>query len=133
MWVHQENPPHSGFLMLSIQGEFPNKAAAQQARATLAKAGVPENHMRLWNIIPASEHGQSGGDSTARGAVIGGALAGTHGLVVGAAIGAAYDDDSPHLPEPSGVKLVVDMSPGGPDVESLLREVGAANIHRNHG
>ncbi len=124
--------------MLSIQGEFANKAAAQQARALLAKAGIPEKHMRIWNIIPASEHGQSGGtgstgNGSARGAVIGGALAGAHGLVIGAAIGDAYDEDSNHLPEPSGVRLVVDISPGGPDVESLLSEAGATNIHRNPG
>jgi hypothetical protein len=119
--------------MLSIQGEFASKAAAQQARSLLAKAGIPEKHMRMWNIIPASERGQSGGDGPARGAVSGGALAGAHGLVIGATLGAAYDDDSNHLPEPSGVRLVVDISPGGPDIESLLREAGAANIHRNLG
>jgi hypothetical protein len=117
--------------MSSIQGEFANKADAEQARAALAKAGVAEEHMRIWNIIPASGGGQSRGDGAARGAAIGGALAGMHGLLIGAALGDTYDDDSPRLPEPSGMRLVVDMSPGGPDVESLLREAGAANIHRH--
>ena len=119
--------------MLSIQGEFASKAAAQQARTLLAKAGIPEEHMRIWNIIPASQHGQSGGDGTARGAVIGGALGGAHGLVIGAAISAVYDNDSNHLPEPSGVRLVVDISPGRPDAEMLLHEAGAVNIQRNPG
>jgi hypothetical protein len=117
--------------MPSIQGEFVSKAVAQRARDSLANAGVPTEHMRLWNIIPAQATGHSGGDGAARGALIGGALGGAPGVAIGAALGEAWDNDSgggTSLPQPSGVRLVVDIVPGGPDVRSLLHSAGAANI-----
>jgi hypothetical protein len=111
--------------MAKIQGEFSNKDAAQQAVALLIKAGVDENHIRLWNIIP--DQGRRSSDSgTVGGAVIGGVVAGPVGLATGAALGSTLDEEAP-MAEPSGVRLVVDIVPGGPDVVDLLQEAGAKN------
>ena len=117
--------------MPSIQGEFANEAAAQKAIAVLTDAGVPKDRIRLWNIIPSSQSDSSAEEGAARGAVIGGVLGGASGLVAGAAIGTTLEGASgaeERLPDPTGVRLVVDTSPTGPDVASLLRSAGAANV-----
>jgi hypothetical protein len=125
-----------GFFMSSIQGEFANKAAAQKAMTSLADSGVATEHMRIWNIIPTQNHGYSNGDSAARGTLIGGALGGAPGLAIGAVLGGVLDNDSgesSHLPESSGVRLVVDIVPNSPNIASLLQQAGAANIHQING
>lgn len=118
--------------MASLQGDFENKAEAQRARASLIEAGVPEDRIRLWNILPEGEAPRSGQGGAVRGAVVGGLLGGVPGLAAGAAIGAGLDEGSGGKappPEPSGVRLVVDVDPGGPDVAALLRAAGAAGVH----
>lgn len=120
--------------MISVQGEFANRAAARRAVAALVEAGIPEDRIRLWNILPTGESPPAREDSAIRGAGIGGLLGGVPGLAAGAALGAARDSDtdaSRRLPEPSGVRIVVDTDAAGPDAASLLRAAGAANVHPN--
>ena len=116
--------------MPSLQGEFKSKAAAQAAITALTAAGVARDHIRLWNIIPdrESHHSDAG---VVGGAMVGGLLGGALGIGAGAAVGAAFSDAygaEEHLPDPTGVRLVVDIDPVGPDIASLLRVAGAANV-----
>lgn len=118
--------------MPALQGEFNNKTAARNAMTALADAGVSANRMRLWNILPPSPHAPIESNiASARGAVVGGLLGGAPGLVAGAAFGAALhsaDDDEESLPDPTGVRLVVDTEPTDPDVAALLHTAGAVNV-----
>jgi len=69
--------------MLSIRGEFASKAAAQRNRGFIQpKLASGEEHAS-GTSSPHPDHGESGGDNSARGAVIGGGWSGAHGLVAG--------------------------------------------------
>ena len=116
--------------MTTVQGDFTNSERAGQAKAALTQIGIAANHIRVWNIIPDSGAGQTDRNATATGAVLGGVLGGGAGLVAGAAIGATLEggSDAP-LPDPSGVRVVVDVSGNEAQVEANLRASGAANVH----
>ena len=116
--------------MTTVQGDFTNSDRAGQAKAALTQIGITANHIRVWNIIPDNDAGQTDGNAAATGAVLGGVLGGGVGLVAGAAIGATLDggSDAP-LPAPSGVRVVVDASGNEAQIEASLRSSGAANVH----
>ena len=119
--------------MATAQGDFANGNAAGQAKTELMQAGVAETRIRVWNILPFDdEPTRSGGGATTTGALYGGVLGGGGGLVAGAAIGSVLDggyEEEKHLPEPSGVRIVVDVTGDAPQIEELLRSSGAANVH----
>jgi hypothetical protein len=53
------------------------------------------------------------------------------GYVAGAALGGVLDTlsrESPHLPDPTGVRIVVQVSPSCSDPAAILRCLGAANV-----
>jgi hypothetical protein len=122
--------------MNGIQGEFRDEAAARRATAALKAAGVRDERVRVWNILP-DEGGRRGQDeaaanAAARGALIGGVLGGVAGSVIGGALGAARAGDDAHagpgLPAPAGVRVVVDATAAGPDIAALLEAAGAVNV-----
>ena len=56
---------------------------------------------------------------------------GRPGLVAGAGIGAMVEganDDTGHLPDPSGVTVVVDVEADADQIETILRSCGATNV-----
>jgi hypothetical protein len=117
--------------MKKIQGQFASRAQAERAVEALRAAGVPAEHVRIWNTIPEGTPGRQSNSGTVGGAVTGAVLGGPGGLVLGAVAGKALDvayEENRHLPEPSGARVVVDLVATGPDVAEILREHGASNI-----
>ena len=120
--------------MTTVQGDFTNSDKAGQAKAALTQMGIAANHIRVWNIIPDSDAGQTDRNATTTGALLGGILGGGAGLVAGAAIGATLEGGSkPPLPTPSGVRVVVDASGNETQIAASLRASGAANVHTSRG
>lgn len=118
--------------MGTIQGEFATADAARRAVQGLKAAGIPAQHIRVWNIIPEGVPSRPGSYATRTGALAGGLLGGIRGYFAGAAVGGVLDSaaaDGPHLPDPTGVRVVVDTSPTEPDPAAILRRLGAANVH----
>ncbi len=119
--------------MTTVQGDFTSSDKAGQAKTALTQSGIAANHIRVWNIIPNNDAGRSGSNYTATGAVLGGVVGGGGGLVAGAAIGATLGgDDDTHLPEPSGVRVVVDANGNEEQISASLRASGAANVHTSN-
>lgn len=115
--------------MMTVQGDFPNSDEADQAKTRLMQSGIGADRIRVWNILPDREAGHGGRDTAAAGALLGGSVGGGTGFALGAAIGAVLgDDDAPHLPAPSGVRVVVDADGNGEQIQDSLRASGAAHI-----
>ena len=111
--------------MSTIHANFADKAAAEQARTQLVAAGVAQNRIHIWNNISGdAPFAANRDDASEGGALLGGALGGVAGLAAGAAIGSTYESDAPQAAS-SGVRLVVDVVDGDPDVAALLHENGA--------
>ena len=118
--------------MATIQGDFADGGAAEQAKQALKQAGIADTRIRTWNILEGSGAHPSRGSAIPAGAVAGGLIAGGAGLVAGAGIGALLDEGSDagsSLPEPSGVCVVVDIAEDAQRIEAILRSSGASNIH----
>ena len=119
--------------MTSVQGEFASAAQAAKAVEALKAAGAPADSIRQWNIVGPAVAAEPGTSARTAGAVAGGLTAGLPGALAGAAAGGVLDAvtaEGPHLPEPSGVRVVVDVSPACPDPGEILRSHGAANVHQ---
>lgn len=117
--------------MATLQGDFTDAESAEQAKSALMQAGIAASRVRTWNILDGGGSNQRGGSAIPAGAVLGGAVAGSAGLVAGAGIGALLDegnDDGTHLPDPSGVRVVVDSAEDEQQIEEILRSAGAANV-----
>ena len=122
--------------MATVQGDFTNKAAAEHAKETLTQAGIAEGRIRIWNIIPGSDGGNGGGNAALTGAAVGGFLGGAPGLVAGAGIGTVLSggyDSGPPLPDPSGVRVVVDTAADAEQIQDLLNSAGAAHVQEGLG
>ncbi len=114
--------------MPTIQANFADKAAAEQARTRLIEAGVANGRIHIWNNIADDAPFAANRDDAAEGgALIGGLLGGVAGLAAGAAIGSTYEGEASHVAS-SGVRLVVEVQNGDLDVATLLRENGALNV-----
>ena len=118
--------------MSTIHGDFSSKSDAERAVDALKKAGIPGQAIRVWNIIPESpKPDPQAPSSVGKGALVGGLLGGLVGAGIGAAAGAAsdaYSGDYHHMPEVSGVRVVVEQSSAGPDAANVLRAQGASNV-----
>lgn len=115
-------------MLKTIQSHFADKATAEQARTKLVAAGVAQSRIHIWNNIDGSAPFAANRDDAAEGgALIGGLLGGAAGLAAGAAIGSTYEDSAPAASS-SGVRLVVDIQDGDPDVAALLRENSATDV-----
>jgi hypothetical protein len=111
--------------MSTIQANFADHATAETARTKLVAAGVSANRIHIWNNITGDAPFAANRDDAAEGgALLGGALGGVAGLAAGAAIGSTYEGSAPATSS-AGVRLVVDVQDGDPDVAALLRENGA--------
>jgi len=111
--------------MSTIHANFADHATAETARTKLVAAGVAAGHIHIWNNIAGNAPFAASRDDAAEGgALIGGLLGGAAGLAAGAAIGSTYEGSAPATSS-SGVRLVVDVVDGDPDVAALLRESGA--------
>jgi len=118
--------------MSSVQGEFATAGEAEKAVEALKAAGAPADTIRQWNIVGAAVSAAPGTHARDVGAVVGGITGGLPGYLAGSAAGGVLDAataEGPHLPEPSGVRIVVDVSPACPDPGEILRAHGAANVH----
>lgn len=118
--------------LATLQGDFANAEAAEGARFALHRAGIADTRIRKWNILKGGGSGQARGSAVTTGAVLGGALAGDAGLVAGASVGALVDGgygDDGHLPELSGVCIVVDMEGDEQKIKEVLISSGAGNVH----
>lgn len=114
--------------MSKIEGEFSSKQAARGALEALKAAGIQDGHVKVWNIIPESPK-QAPAPVSNSGAVTGVLLGGFTGLALGAAIDrlrAPYGHEH-HIPDPTGVRVVVEGSTGI-DVAEILLKNGAANV-----
>ena len=117
--------------MATIQGEFLTSSEAARAIEALRAAGIPPERIRKWNIIPEQPQAMPRPSSVGRTAAVGYVLGGVAGAALGATLGAARDAVSyPHvaLPDPVGVRVVVDVSASGPDARQILLDSGARNI-----
>ena len=117
--------------MAKVQGDFGSVSAGQRAVEALAAAGVSQDRIRVWNLIPEGRPARPGGSATVGGAVAGTVFGGAQGLLGGALIGAALDEsaeDGPPLPSPAGVRVVVDDPEGLDAVRDIFTLCGAANI-----
>lgn len=117
--------------MTKVQGDFGSEAAGQRAVEALAASGVARDRIRVWNLIPDGNPASSGGTAVAGGAVTGFVLGGVPGLAAGVVIGGALDggeEEGHHLPEPAGVRVVVDLLDGDDDARDILASCGAGNL-----
>lgn len=111
--------------MSTIHANFADHATAETARTKLVAAGVAQSRIHIWNNIAGdAPFAANRDDASEGGALLGGALGGVAGLAAGAAIGSTYEGSAPSTSS-SGVRLVVDVGDGDPDVAALLRESGA--------
>lgn len=117
--------------MATVTGEFPAAAQAERAVAALKAAGARAEAIRVWNIIPAGKPPERGSSARAAGALAGALLGGVRGYVAGKALGSVLDQalaEAPPLPDATGVRIVVEVSPSCPDPASVLRGFGATNV-----
>lgn len=119
--------------MKSVQGEFATRELGKRAVEALRAAGIAEERIRMWNIVPeAPAAGRSSGGATLGGAVAGAVVGGLGGLVTGAVVGGVIDRagaaPARRPATSSGVRVVVDLASGGPDPAAILREHGASNV-----
>jgi hypothetical protein len=117
--------------MTTAQGEFATESDAARAVEALVSAGVPAARIRKWNIIPERPASAPRASSVGRSTAVGYLLGGVGGAALGATLGAAKDAMSatqPPMPDPSGVRVVVETAGAEPDVRKILLECGAANI-----
>lgn len=113
------------------QGEFGDARAADAAVEELVQAGVARGAIHKWNIIPEREPVRDTLTNMGRGAKAGLVLGGLTGAAIGATLGAGIDAATAKhepMPQPTGVRVVVDEAPAGVDVREILRRAGAVNI-----
>ena len=116
--------------MSTIQANFADHATAETARTKLVAAGVSATRIHIWNNIAGdAPFAANRDDASEGGALLGGLLGGATGLAAGAAIGSTYEGgttgNETSQAASSGVRLVVNVQDGDPDVAALLRENGA--------
>jgi hypothetical protein len=113
------------------QGEFSDAAAGKAAVEALVAAGVARDKIHTWNIIPESAPEAGGPSRAARGAKVGFIVGGVTGAAIGGTVGAGLDamtDNHVPMPQPRGVRVVVDEAPASVDVREVLRKAGAVNV-----
>ena len=119
-------------MMSTTQGEFATRDQAQRAIDALKAAGVSATHVRQWNIIPPAppEPANGSGGAARAGAVTGALLGGLSGAVLGGVVGRALGGGNAerHMPDPTGVRVIVELVAGGPDAAAILRAHGASNV-----
>lgn len=117
--------------MATVQGEFATTFQAEAAVSSLKAAGAAAADIRVWNVIPAAVPSTPGTCAAKAGGLYGALLGGVRGYVAGAALGGVLDSlssESPHLPDPTGVRIVVEISPSCSDPAAILRQLGAVNV-----
>lgn len=116
----------------TIQGDFTHTDASERAKLALKQAGIADTRIRTWNILEGSGTDHGNGSAIPTGAVVGGLVAGGPGIVAGAGIGAIVEggeDTVRHLPDPSGVCVVVDIEADEQQIRTILLSCGATNVH----
>lgn len=117
--------------MGTLQGDFASPDAAERAIDALKKAGVEPARIRKWNVIPPRPPAEGGAPSSSvvRSAATGYFVGGLAGAAVGAALGAARGGASERpMPEPSGVRLVIELDGPSDELERVLRDCGAVGV-----
>jgi hypothetical protein len=117
--------------MATVQGEFATAVQAEVAVEGLKAAGAAAADIRIWNVIPEAKPSEPGTTATKAGGLSGALLGGVRGYVAGAALGGVLDSvsrEGSHLADPTGIRIVVEVSASCSDPAALLRELGAVNV-----